>query len=78
VAKIAAFLSSATQHSGGFDIRECELNGRPAILASQNGKTIAAILLSVADGKIRNVFIHADPAHLGHVGAERPAAEHAL
>ena len=78
VAKIAAFLTSGNRRTGGFDIRECELNGRPAILASQNGKTIAAILLSVADGKIRNVFIHADPAHLGHVGAPPAAAPHAV
>jgi RNA polymerase sigma-70 factor (ECF subfamily) len=37
-------------------------------LGLRDGRPVAAILLSVADGKIRHVFIHADPEHLRHVG----------
>jgi RNA polymerase sigma-70 factor, ECF subfamily len=38
------------------------------MLTLRDGRPLAAILLSVADGKIRNVFIHADPARLRHLG----------
>jgi RNA polymerase sigma-70 factor (ECF subfamily) len=69
VARIAAFFSAASKRSGFLDVRECELNGRPALLAMRDGRPHAALMLSVADGKIRHVFIQADPAHLGHVGA---------
>jgi RNA polymerase sigma-70 factor (ECF subfamily) len=69
VERITAFLLSAHKRDGGLERRECELNGQPAVLAVRDGRALAAILLSVADGKIRNVFIHADPDHLGHVGA---------
>ena len=69
VERIAAFLASVHKRDGGLERRECELNGQPAVLAVRDGRALAAILLSVADGKIRNVFIHADPDHLGHVGA---------
>jgi RNA polymerase sigma-70 factor (ECF subfamily) len=67
--KIAAFLAAASQRDGGLETRECELNGQPALIATQNGRTVAALLLVVADGRIRRVFIHADPAHLGHLSA---------
>lgn len=69
VSRIAAFFASASQHTGVFETRERELNGQPAVVALREGRAVAAILLAVADGKIRHVFIHADPAHLGHVGA---------
>jgi RNA polymerase sigma-70 factor (ECF subfamily) len=69
VARIAAFFTSASKRGGFLDLRECELNGRPALLALREGRVFAALMLSVADGKIRHVFIQADPAHLGHVGA---------
>jgi RNA polymerase sigma-70 factor (ECF subfamily) len=69
VARIAAFLLSASKRDGGLERRPCVLNGQPALLAVQDGRAVAAVLISVADGKIRNVFIHADPDHLGHVGA---------
>jgi len=41
----------------------------PALLALSDGRVVAALMISVADGKIRHVFIQADPTHLGHVGA---------
>jgi RNA polymerase sigma-70 factor (ECF subfamily) len=69
VARIAAFFASASKRGGFLDVRECELNGRPAVLAMRDGRIVAALMLSVADGKVRHVFIQADPAHLGHVGA---------
>jgi RNA polymerase sigma-70 factor (ECF subfamily) len=67
-ARIAAFLAAASKRNGPLDTRECVLNGQPALVASRDGKPVVAILLAVADGKIRRVFIHADPTRLGHVG----------
>ena len=69
VSRIAAFFASASKRTGAFETRECELNGQPAALALREGRAVAALLLSVADGKIRHVFIQADPAHLGRIGA---------
>ena len=67
--RIAAFFASASKRTGPFETRECELNGQPAVVALREGRIMAALLLGVADGKIRHVFIQADPAHLGRVGA---------
>ncbi|HEY8087248.1 MAG TPA: hypothetical protein VIF09_05375, partial [Polyangiaceae bacterium] len=61
------------QRDGGLERREGEVNGQPAVLAMREGRVVVAILLSVADGRIHNVYIHADPAHLGHVGAASSA-----
>jgi RNA polymerase sigma-70 factor (ECF subfamily) len=70
VTRIAAFFSSVHRRSGHLlEQRACVLNGHPALLALRDGRPFAAILLSVADGKIRNVFIQADPDRLRHVGA---------
>jgi RNA polymerase sigma-70 factor, ECF subfamily len=69
VARIAAFLASVARREGGVETHVRELNGRPALVAVRDGRAVAAVHLSVADGKIRHVFIHADPAHLGHVGS---------
>lgn len=68
VTKIAAFIGTFARRRGLLELRECQLNGQPALLALREGRTFAALLLSVADGKIRHVFLHADPARLGHVG----------
>jgi RNA polymerase sigma-70 factor (ECF subfamily) len=65
--KIAAFLAAASQRNGGLETHECELNGQPALVARQNGRTVAALLRVGADGLIQRVFIHADPARLGHL-----------
>jgi RNA polymerase sigma-70 factor (ECF subfamily) len=67
-ARIAAFLVSAWRRGGDVERRECVLNGQPALLAIRDGRAAGALLVSVADGKIRRVFIQADPARLGHVG----------
>lgn len=63
-ARIAAFFAAASKRTGTFETRDCELNGEPAVLALRDGRTVAAILIAVADGQIRQVFIQADPAHL--------------
>jgi RNA polymerase sigma-70 factor (ECF subfamily) len=69
VSRIAAFFVSASKRGGVFETRECELNGQPAVVALRDGRVVAALLISVADGKIRHVFIQGDPAHLGRVAA---------
>jgi len=69
VTRIIAFFASVSKRGAAVETRECALNGQPALVASRGGRPIAAILLSVAEGKIRRVFIHADPARLSHLGA---------
>jgi RNA polymerase sigma-70 factor (ECF subfamily) len=67
--KIAAFVSAfARRPSHPLETRECELNGLPAIVAFDGGRPAVAILLAVADGRIRRLFLQADPARLKHVG----------
>jgi RNA polymerase sigma-70 factor (ECF subfamily) len=67
--KVAAFCAAVTpQGSVNLEVRECELNGQPAVLVLRDGLPYTAILLGIAGGKIRYVFIHADAARLGHVG----------
>jgi len=67
--KIAAFVATfASRPSAPLEQRECELNGRPAIVALQEGRPVVAILLSVADGRIRRVFLQADPTRLKRIG----------
>lgn len=68
--KVAAFVAGVTpQGSTGLERRECELNGQPALLLLRDGRPYAAILLSVAGGRIHRVFIQADPLRLRHVGS---------
>jgi len=67
--KIAAFVASfARRPSVPLETRECELNGQPAIVALQSGNPVVAILLAVENGRIRRVFLQADPARLKRVG----------
>jgi len=67
--KIAAFVSAfARRSSPVLETRECELNGLPAIVALQEGRPVVAILLAVAEGRIRRVFLQADPARLKRIG----------
>ena len=68
-AKIAAFVASfATRPAAPLEQRECELNGRPAIVALEGGRPVVALLLSVADDRIRRLFLQADPARLQRIG----------
>jgi RNA polymerase sigma-70 factor (ECF subfamily) len=67
IRRITKFLTSASKRDGVPEVREQTLNGQPALVAVREGRVVAAILLSVAQGRIRRVFIHADPAHLAYV-----------
>ena len=49
-------------------IEERVLNGEPAVVAFRDGSAIAAILVSIADGRIRHVFMQTDPERLKHLG----------
>ncbi len=67
--KIAAFAAAfARRSSPALEPRECDLNGQPAIVALHQGRPLVAILLAVADGRIRHLFLQADPARLKHLG----------
>jgi RNA polymerase sigma-70 factor (ECF subfamily) len=69
--KIAALVRAIArqQAAPGIVIRERLLNGEPAVVAFQNGQAVLAILVSVSDGRIRHIFLHADTDRLRHVGA---------
>ncbi len=68
--KIAAFVAAFSRRpSAPLETRECELNGRPAIVGFRAGRPVVAILLSVADGRIRRIFLQADPERLERVGS---------
>jgi RNA polymerase sigma-70 factor (ECF subfamily) len=41
--------------------RECSLNGEPAIVVLRDGQAYAALLASVTDAKISQIFVHGDP-----------------
>lgn len=67
--RIAAFVTAvAQQNTTRTTAHECILNGQPAIVMLNGDRPTAAVLISVADGKIRHVFVQADPSRLGHVG----------
>lgn len=69
--RIAAFLAAVSRQevfATPDTIRECELNGQPAVVTLREGRPSAAVLIAVARGKICYVFVHADPARLSRVG----------
>lgn len=68
--KIAALLSAVGGQQVGpaLEFRERTLNGGPAVVAFRGGRAVSAILVSVADGKVRHVYLQVDPERLGHVG----------
>ncbi len=69
--RIAALMKAfASQDvSPPLEMQERTLNGEPAIVAFQGGRALAAVLVSVADGRIRHVFIQIDTGRLRHVGS---------
>lgn len=67
-ARVAAFVLGASQ-SVDLEIARRELNGLPAVVFYRDGAPFAALLLSVADGKVERIFFHGDLARLSHVGA---------
>jgi RNA polymerase sigma-70 factor (ECF subfamily) len=67
--RIAAFLAAVARQSPSFgELRECVLNGEPAVVTLQGGRPGAAILVSVSGGRICRVFVQVDPRRLGHLG----------
>jgi RNA polymerase sigma-70 factor (ECF subfamily) len=68
--KVAALLRIIGSQTDGpaIEIQERTLNGEPAVVIFQGGVAVSAILVSVADGKVRHVFIHVDRERLKHVG----------
>jgi RNA polymerase sigma-70 factor (ECF subfamily) len=67
--KIATLLRAFTsQDVPGLSIHERTLNDEPAVVVFQDGRAFSAILVAVADGKIRQVFVQIDPERLRHVG----------
>jgi RNA polymerase sigma-70 factor (ECF subfamily) len=65
---VAAMKAASRQDVPRPEIQERVLNGEPAALAFINGRAVAAILVSVVDGKIRHVFMQTDAERLRHVG----------
>jgi RNA polymerase sigma-70 factor (ECF subfamily) len=68
--RIAALVGAIAkqQPPSGVVIQERLLNGEPAIVIFSDGKAVLAGFVSVANGKIRHIFMHADPERLQHVG----------
>ena len=69
-ARVAAFIAATSaQAAGRLRVEPRELNGQPAIVFWQGAEPFAALLLAVAEGKVRRVFFHADRERLRHLGA---------
>jgi RNA polymerase sigma-70 factor (ECF subfamily) len=70
--RIAALMQSFTAALGTSSaqlvLSERTLNGGPAVVASLDGRPLSAAFVSVADGKIRHVFIQSDPERLRYLG----------
>jgi RNA polymerase sigma-70 factor (ECF subfamily) len=68
--RIAAFLAAvAREPSPRTCVHERILNGQPAIVfVREDGRPSAALMVSVADGCIRHVFVQADLERLRHLG----------
>jgi len=50
------------------EFQERTLNGEPAVVGFRGGSAFGAILISIADGKVRHVFLQTDPERLKHIG----------
>jgi RNA polymerase sigma-70 factor (ECF subfamily) len=64
--KIASFVA-AVDGRAWEDSREYVLNGQPALVAFRDGRPFAALFVSIADGRIVQIFIQADVARLGRI-----------
>jgi RNA polymerase sigma-70 factor (ECF subfamily) len=67
-ARVAAFVVGAAQ-SVALEVERRELNGRPGLVFYRGDAPFAALQLAIADGKVQQVFFHADLSRLGHLGA---------
>jgi RNA polymerase sigma-70 factor (ECF subfamily) len=65
VALVKALARQAVERA---DIQERVLNGQPGVVVFRNGRAIGTILVAVADGKIRHVYLQFDSRRLKHVG----------
>lgn len=61
--RVAAVVAALGRRRPRGDLRrrQCSLNGEPAILVLRDGRAYAALLASVVDTKISQIFVHADP-----------------
>ncbi len=68
--KIAALLKIIGSQTVGpaIELQQRTLNGEPAVVVFQGGRAVSAILVSVAEGKVRHVFLQFDRERLKHVG----------
>lgn len=68
--KIAALMAAAArQKLPPAQFRERTLNGEPAIVAYREGRPVMAMLVATAEGRIRHVYLQADPERLRRLGA---------
>lgn len=65
--RVAAFVISAAQ-SAQLQVERRELNGRPGLVFYRGSELFAALQLAVADGKVQQLYFHADLSRLGHLG----------
>jgi RNA polymerase sigma-70 factor (ECF subfamily) len=66
-ARVAAFVIGAAQNVE-LEVERRELNGRPGLVFYAGDAPFAALQLAIADGKVQQVFFHADLSRLAHVG----------
>jgi len=64
--KITAFLTAADTTQWA-DARDHMLNGQPALVVYREGRPLAAMFLAIADGRIVQIFLQADPERLRHL-----------
>ncbi len=66
--KVSAFVAAITPRgSVGLDTEERYLNGQPTVLVNRDGKPFAVISISIAEGRIVQIFIQNDAAKLRHL-----------
>lgn len=68
--RVAALVAAFLSQPGADQINYVErtLNGKAATVAFLHGKPIAAVFVSVAEGKVQRVFFQADATRLQHLG----------
>jgi RNA polymerase sigma-70 factor (ECF subfamily) len=71
--KVLAIIRSFASQDAYARIRMVErtLNGETALVTFLDGRVLSAMLVSVADGKIRHIFLQGDPVRLRHIGDSR-------
>ncbi len=66
--KIAAFVASVTPRGvAEVSLRECCINGSPAIAVLEGEVLTSALSIEVDAGRISRVFVYADPTRLTHL-----------